>query len=123
MRDCMDYKFYRDIDGKTLVECEPEASTFGDWLSNELGNNVAKVSDLLNTIELLQSAKLKNHKLKGHDYTLILDPDEAELHSHLGYWDEDIALPEGTELDQQTAIGCGLQDLKELLVDWLEFIS
>ncbi|WP_371196024.1 YacL family protein [Glaciecola sp. SC05] len=119
----MDYKFYRDISGKAFAECEAEAATFGDWLSNELSSNADTVSTLLDVIEQLQSGRLSTHKAKGHDYTLILDQDEAELHSHLGFWDEDTELPEGTELDQQIATGCGLQDLKELLIDWHEFIA
>lgn len=119
----MDYKFYKEISGKPVAECEPEASTFGDWLTAELGNNSEAVTALLTIIEQLQSDELQSHKLKGNDYTLILDQDEAELHSHLGYWDEDAELPEGTELDQQTALGCGLEDLKELLLEWQEFIE
>lgn len=119
----MDYKFFRDIGGKAFAECESEVSTFGDWLSNELSNNDEKVSAILDVIKQLQNGEFSTHKIKGHDYTLILDSDEAELHAHLGYWDDDIALPEGTELDQQTAVGCGLQDLKELLVEWQRFIK
>ncbi len=119
----MDYKFFREISGKPIAQCEPEAATFGDWLSHELGNDDSAVSALLGVIEQLQSQQLKSHKVKGHDYTLVLDQDEAELHRHLGYWDEDMALPEGTELDQQDEVGGGLQDLKELLLEWSEFIN
>jgi uncharacterized protein YacL (UPF0231 family) len=119
----VDYKFFREISGKPIAQCEPEAATFGDWLSHELGNDDSAVSALLGVIEQLQSQQLKSHKVKGHDYTLVLDQDEAELHRHLGYWDEDMALPEGTELDQQDEVGCGLQDLKELLLEWSEFIN
>jgi uncharacterized protein YacL (UPF0231 family) len=119
----MDYKFFREVAGKPSAECEDEASTFGDWLTNELGDNTEAVVALLAVIDQLQSGELKTHKLKGHDHTLILDEDEAELHSHLGHWDEDDALPEGTELDQQDAMGCGLEDLKELLIAWAEFIE
>jgi hypothetical protein len=119
----MDYKFLREVTGKPIAQCEDEASTFGDWLTNQLSDNCDAVNDLLGVIEQLQTQALKSHKLKGHDYTLILNEDEAELHSHLGYWDEDMALPEGTELDQQDAMGCGLEDLKELLEAWLDFIQ
>jgi uncharacterized protein YacL (UPF0231 family) len=118
----MDYKFVRDVTGTPFAECDAEASVFGDWLNNEIGSKPEAVAAVLQVIEQLQSGQLNAHKLKGRDYTLILDADEAELHSHLGYWDEDAELPEGTELDQQTATGCGLQDLKELLLDWHEFI-
>lgn len=118
----MDYKFFRELSGKPIAECESEASTFGDWLSNELSNDENAVCEILDMIEKLQSQQLSSHKVKGHDYTLILNEDEAELHSHLGYWNEEEELPEGTELDQQTEIGCGLQDLKELLLEWRDFI-
>jgi uncharacterized protein YacL (UPF0231 family) len=119
----MDYKFVRDVTGAPLAECDEEARIFGDWINNEVGHTPEAVSAILMIIEQLQTGQISTHKIKGHDYTLILDSDEAELHSHLGYWDEDAELPEGTELDQQTAIGCGLEDLKELLLDWHEFIA
>jgi uncharacterized protein YacL (UPF0231 family) len=119
----VDYKFFRDVSGKPIAQCEEEAATFADWLSNELGNDDGAVSVVLDAIEQLQSQQLKSHKIKGHDYTLVLDQDEAELHRHLGYWDEDAALPEGTELDEQDEVGCGLQDLKALLHEWREFIN
>jgi uncharacterized protein YacL (UPF0231 family) len=117
----MDYKFFRELGGQPVAQCESEASTFGDWLSSELSNDDAAVSEVLDVIDKLQSKQLTSHKIKGQDYTLILDQDEAELHSHLGYFDEDKALPEGTVLDQQTAMGCGLQDLKELMLEWRQF--
>ncbi|GAB56576.1 hypothetical protein GPUN_2461 [Glaciecola punicea ACAM 611] len=119
----MDYKFFRDVSGKPTAECEEEAATFGDWLSNELSGDDSAVADVLVIIEQLQTQAIKTHKIKGHDYTLVLDQDEAELHRHLGYWDEDTPLPEGTELDLQDDVGCGLQDLKELLLDWQDFVK
>lgn len=119
----MDYRFMREISGKPIAQCEDEASSFGDWLTNEIGDDKSATAALLDAIEKLQSSQLATHKLKGHDHTLVLDQDEAMLHNHLGYWDEDQALPEGTELDQQDAMGCGLQDLKELLISWAEYIE
>lgn len=118
----MDYKFLRDVSGKPIAQCE-EVSTFGDWLTDDLGGNSEKVSALLETISQLQTNQLSTHKLKGQNYTMVLDQDEALLHIHLGYWDEDADLPEGTELDQQSAVGCGLEDLKDLIVAWEEFIG
>jgi uncharacterized protein YacL (UPF0231 family) len=119
----MDYKFFREVSGKPSAETEDEVSTFGDWLSNELGDNSSAVKALLAVIEQLQTDQLKSHKQKGHNHTLVLNQEEAELHSHLGYYDEDEGLPEGTQLDQQDAMGCGLEDLKELILAWLEFIE
>ncbi|MFC4700674.1 YacL family protein [Glaciecola siphonariae] len=119
----MDYKFYKDVSSNPVAECESEVSAFGDWLSSEIGTCRDTVLNLLKVIAQLQSGQLTSHKLKGNDYTLNLDTEEAELHTHLGFYDEDIELPEGTELDQQTAVGCGLQDLKEMLEQWYAFIQ
>jgi uncharacterized protein YacL (UPF0231 family) len=118
----MDYKFYRELGGQAIAECEPEVSTFGDCLTLELSKNESEVSGLLKVIEKLQSKQLTSHKVKWNDFTLILSQDEAELHTHVGYWDSEEDLPEGTELDTQGEQGCGLQDLKELLTDWYEFL-
>lgn len=111
------------MSGKPIAECEEEGATFGDWLSVELGDNGTALSEVLSIIEQLQSQSIKHHKIKGQDYTLVMNEDEAELHRHLGYFDEDAELPEGTELDLQNEVGCGLQDLKELLLDWQEFVN
>ena len=122
MRPQMDYKFFTDASGKVIAQCDEDGAAFGDWLSNELYTATA-VEAVLEIIQQLELGTIKAHKMKGQDYTLVLDEDEAQLHRHLGYWDEDAELPEGTELDMQDEVGCGLQDLKELLQDWLEFID
>lgn len=118
----MDYKFYTDVSGKPIAECDEDAATFGDWLSNEL-NSDAALNKVFGSMQQLDLGHIKTHKIKGHDYTLVMDADEAQLHRHLGYWDDSAELPEGTELDMQNEVGCGLEDLKELLLDWQEFIS
>jgi uncharacterized protein YacL (UPF0231 family) len=117
----MDYKFYTDVSGKPIAECDEDAATFGDWLSNEFCSAEA-LEQVFIAIQALELQHVKTHKIKGHDYTLVMDADEAQLHRHLGYWDESAELPEGTELDMQNEVGCGLEDLKELLLDWQEFV-
>jgi hypothetical protein len=117
----MDYQFYRDVTDKALAECEIEA--FGDWLSHDLANNHSQITQLLDIIEQLENQQIKREKFRGKDYCLHLNQDEVELEAlFVGFADED-ALPEGTEFEEPLLVGCGLEDLKHLLLAWQEFVS
>ena len=116
----MDYQFYRDITGKALAECEIEA--FADWLSHDLAANQSQITQLLNIIERLENQQIKHEKFRGQDYCLHLNQDEVELEAlFVGFADEE-ALPEGTEFEEPLLVGCGLEDLKHLLLAWQDFV-
>jgi uncharacterized protein len=117
----MDYQFYRDVTGRPIAECE--LGHFGDWLSHEIGDDMQAIQGLLANIVQLESKQKRRVVVNGKDYDLVLDQDEAELQFKTMLWQEDDELPEGTELDENLQIGCGLEDIKQLIEAWLDFLD
>jgi uncharacterized protein YacL (UPF0231 family) len=117
----MDYQFFRDEGSTPVASCEIAA--FGDWLSHDIGNDKAKVAELIAIVDSLLRAEKKHVEFVSKDYRLQLNQDEVEIAAlFVGFADED-ALPEGTEFEDPMLEGCGLDDLQHLLLAWQEFIQ
>lgn len=118
----MDYQFYYDVSGMPRAECEITA--FGDWLSYDLANQSAQIEQLLTVIQQLSQRQIKSSTFEGREYCLNLNQDEVELSTHfVAYSDDTETLPEGTEIDETTDSGCGLEDLHGLLLAWQKFVT
>lgn len=120
----MDYLFTRDLNAHPFAEFSMGAEAMGHWFNEELGCDKNKISQLLHIISQLQCKQLTSYKLKGKEYLLQLDSEEAEITSKWLANEAPEDLPEGTELyDQESIAGCGLEDFKHILESWQNFIS
>jgi uncharacterized protein len=120
----MDYQFTRDLNAQPLAEFSMGAEAMGRWFNEELGCDKNKITQLLQIINQLQCKQLTTYKLKGNEYQLQLDTEEAEVTSKWLANEVQEDLPEGTELyDQESIAGCGLEDFKHILESWQDFVS
>ena len=122
----MDYQFSHDILGQPAATCELECEAFGDWLSNDIAQDVVQITLLLNTIRQLQTNQLASYQHNGKEYHLQFDKDEVELilnNNHI----QEISSSEDDEsqelADLHIQSGCGLADFHTLLKAWQQFIS
>lgn len=120
----MDYQFIRNENAQPVAEFSMGAEAMARWFNEELGCDKNKITQLLDIISQLQRKQITTYLLKGTEYQLHLDTEEAEV---LSKWLSNEApedLPEGTELyDQESIAGCGLEDFKQVLESWQDFIN
>lgn len=122
----MDYQFSHDILGQPVASCELECEAFGDWLSQDIAQDFAQITLLLNVIHQLQTNQLVSYQHNGKEYHLLFDKDEVELIlnnnqiQQMTHSQDD----ESQELsDLHIQSGCGLADFYKLLKAWQLFIS
>ncbi|MFT5840212.1 MAG: hypothetical protein ACI9UT_002723 [Flavobacteriales bacterium] len=121
----MDYQFSHDLLGHPVATCELECEAFGDWLSHEISQDAGQITQLLNTVDQLQTNQLISYQHNGKEYHLLLDKDEVELILNNNHIQEITASEdeESQELeDLHIQSGCGLADFHTLLKAWQKFI-
>jgi len=120
----MDYQFTRNENAQPMAIFSMGAETLGRWISDEVGSDQQKIQALLQVIEKLLRKEMAEFQLQGVEYDLQLNQDEIEVLSHELSLSAPEELPEGTELyDQESITGCGLEDFKQVLLSWLDFIQ
>ncbi|MFT4993565.1 MAG: hypothetical protein ACI965_000585 [Paraglaciecola sp.] len=120
----MDYQFIRNEDAQPMAIFSMGAETLGRWISDELGSDQVKIQALLQVIDTLQRKEMTEYQLQGVEYDIELNHDEIEVRAHELSLSAPEELPEGTELyDQESITGCGLEDFKQVLLSWQDFIQ
>jgi uncharacterized protein YacL (UPF0231 family) len=122
----MDYQFSHDILGQPVATCELECEAFGDWLSNDIAQDFAQITLLLNIVQQLQNNQLITYQHNGKEYHLQCDKDEVELmlnNNHI----QDMTTAEDDESQELSDLhiqsGCGLADFHNLLKAWQKFVD
>jgi len=141
----MDYQFSTDLYQHPIAKCSMEHEAFGHWLTDEIGRNTAKLISILEKIDQLEHNHCKHAVFSGTEFQLKLNQEDAIVFSSfLGESPEDhmddLDSPmfnrgpndfesmgfEADELsldDQNGHAECGLEDFKDFLLSWQEFIS
>lgn len=120
----MNYQFIRNLTGEPEALFEMGNEAFSRWFSDELGQNQLTLITLSDAIEKLEQRQIKQFVLPGSEFCLSMDQEEVELRANLLERDAPEELPEGTELyDQESMAGCGLEDFKQVLCSWRDFVA
>lgn len=120
----MNYQFIRNLTGQPEALFEMGNEAFSRWFSEELGQNQLRLSTLFDAINKLEQRQIKQFVLPGNEFCLSMDQEEVELRANLLEIDGPDELPEGTELyDQESMAGCGLEDFKQVLYSWSDFVA
>ena len=119
----MDYQFTRNELGVAIAEFEMGSEVFSRWFSEELGEQQEKITEIQQAIENLERQHIDQFVWQGQELRITLNADEVEVRSKVLDLDALEDLPEGTELyDQEFIGGCGLDDFKQVLISWHDFI-
>jgi len=119
----MDYEYTIDEYGQLNAQFSIGYEAMGLWFNEEIESNQAVISDLLERIHQLEQRKISHFHKEGKEFQLRLNWDGVEvLALALGVevYEE---LPESTHLyDQESFSECGLQDFKQAVITWQEFV-
>lgn len=119
----MDYEFRRDLYGHYQAELSMGHEALGLWLSEELGTDLVLAKNLLNKIEQLQKTEYWEHYQPGREFMLTMNPEGVEVQAALLDDSTDEAPDELNHYDQESQASCGLDDFRQLLTTWCEFIT
>ena len=96
----------------------------GQWFSEELGPELAKIQQVLDIIKEIQTGKRVSWRFIGKDITLDLDEEQARIYANALGFEQDYELEEAMSLyDAESEAYCGLEDLEEALLSWYEFVQ
>lgn len=121
----MDYEFKQDIYGNPLAKFSMGHEALGRWFSDELQNQ-ADISKLLVLIEKVESKESFQHNIQGTEFELSISGIGIEvtaLFDESSLDDADILLEDAGQYDDESYSQCGLQDFKEALLSWKEFVE
>ena len=119
----MDYEFTLDEYGKILAQFSIGHEAIGLWFSEELASNQMAIAELLDRIQALEQRKISQFRIQGSEFQLRLNWDQIEVLALVLEIDVDEELPESTHLyDQESYSECGLQDFKQAVLRWQEFV-
>lgn len=121
----MEYEFRRNsLTGTYLASFSMDHEVLGQWFSEELGSELAKIQQVLDIIKEIQSGKRDSWRLIGKDFTLDLDEEQARIYANALGFEQDYELEEAMSLyDAESEAYCGLEDLEEALLSWYEFVQ
>ncbi|MFT5690890.1 MAG: hypothetical protein ACI92E_000213 [Oceanicoccus sp.] len=126
----MDYEFTLDEYDRPIAEFSMGFEALGRWLTEELGSEQHNIDDLLDIVIQLEQKRITSRQLFGEDSKLVIDQDQVEVMALALEIERDEesdnvqTLPENTRLyDDESYAHCGLQDFKQALLSWQEFVQ
>ncbi len=122
----MDYRFYFNERHLPCAELSMDHEAFGLWLTDDLSDHSEQLDELLDAIEKLEEGRITEYQWKGHNFVLYLTRDDADVtaqellqeHSREELDDEDMDF-----YDAESRASCGLDDLRDLLIEWRDFLE
>lgn len=119
----MDYEFTIDEQYQPVAQFSIGHEAIGLWFTEELRKDKQSIAELLDIIRQLEQRKILHHHAQGRTFQLRLNTEQAEVVALALDIDIDEELPENTELyDQESYSECGINDFKQAVLDWEQFI-
>jgi len=124
----MEYEFIHDvITGRAKARFSLEHELIGPWIEVELGDDRAKLTQLLTAIDHVENGVKNEVVITGHEYTVMISLSDVEIHTNASLNDDDI-LPdmlttEHIHFDENDGAACGIDDFRQLLLSWSKFTN
>lgn len=123
----MEYEFIHDsLTGSASARFSMEHEIMGPWLEVEVSNDISKLTVLLEAIANLKKRQQQDILITGIEYTLTFSEDSVKVASNSHFENivqDERLLEEGLSSDQNNETECGIEDFKELLIKWSNFIK
>lgn len=119
----MDYEFTIDEQYQAVAQFSIGHEAIGLWFTEELRKDKQSIAELLDIIRQLEQRKVMHHNSQGRTFQLRLSTEQAEVVALALDIDIDEELPENTEFyDQESYAECGINDFKQAVLDWEQFV-
>jgi hypothetical protein len=120
----MDYDFSTNEYQQLEVVFSTGHEAIGSLLTEDIGQNSEAINALLAIIDQLEAREIYQHEQKGRHFLLTLTRDQVEVSAHILILDEGEEKPESTDFyDDELRAECGLNDFKQVLLAWREFLA
>lgn len=122
----MDFRFFYTERQLPCARLSMDHEAFGHWLTDELANDTQRLKELLAVIKELEAGTKREYEWTGHDFLLRLTRDDAEVvalellqeHTLEELQEEDMDF-----YDAESRSICGLEDFRDLLIEWRDFLE
>jgi uncharacterized protein len=126
----MEYEFIHDpTNGAASATFSLEHENLGPWLEIELANSTDKLTQLLNAITDIESGKKDEIIIVGHEFSITFDKEDVTVKSNAasgnGLANDDFSaiFDELPASEQYAMSSCGLDDFRQLLLSWSQFVN
>ncbi len=128
----MEYEFQLDpATGNTRAIFSFEHQILGPWLEIEVGKDVDKFTELLNTLDAIQHKQINDTVISGKEYSVIIDQQDVVIKANITMGDNaretaemsEALIEQGLDIDDNAEAMCGLEDFRELLISWSQFLK
>ncbi len=125
----MDYQFGRDLYGQFSARFSTEHLAIGLWLEGEISDNAPAINRILDAVRAIRTGQKQEYQLIGHEYSLVLSRDGAEVAANGldGQWPDASPFdPSDGELqlwDEEQRCQCGLEDFEAMMKEWRSFLG
>lgn len=124
----MEYEFIHDaITGEAKARFSLEHEVIGPWIEVELGNDSAKLAQLLTAIDNVEKGKQTEVVITGHEYSVTICQGDVEIHSNASLNDDEplseMLTVDHIHYDENEGAACGIEDFRALLLSWSRFTN
>lgn len=122
----MDYRFFYNERQLPCARLSMDHEAFGNWLTDELSNDSARLQEILTVVRKIEQGERTEFEWKGRDFLLHLDRDDAEvvaLELLQNHSLEELAEEDMDFYDAESRAICGLEDFRDLLIEWRDFLE
>ncbi|EOW2078349.1 YacL family protein [Vibrio mimicus] len=121
----MEFEFIKNtLLGEYAVKCSMEHQIVGRWLQEEIGQDQAKINQVLALIEQAVKSPAQEFLWTGREISLMVQGDEIQVQDNALAYDAEHELESDFFLyDSESVAACGREDFIALLTQWQNFVQ
>ncbi len=124
----MEYEFIHDaITGDAKARFSLEHEVVGPWIEVELGNDSAKLTQLLTAIDNVGKGHQSEIVITGHEYSIAISQNDVEIQTNASLNGaeplSEMLTTDHIHYDQNESAACGIDDFRTLLLSWSKFTN
>ncbi|ENM5762033.1 YacL family protein [Vibrio mimicus] len=121
----MEFEFIKNtLLGEYVVKCSMEHQIVGRWLQEEIGQDQAKINQVLALIEQAEQSPAQEFLWTGREISLMVQGDEVQVQDNTLAYDAEHELESDFFLyDSESVAACGREDFIALLTQWQNFVQ
>ena len=120
----MDYQFKKDYLGQPIAKFSMGHEAIGRWLTDELGSNQKALQSLIDIVTQIEQSLIGFREINGSELQLTVSLNGVEVSLiETGVELDDSIDEEDSLYESESFSECGLQDFKQVLLSWFDYIS